>query len=453
MLRNIMRSLSWFTALCLALCLPAVAEATGDDPTVVRVGQFSYPLSVVQGSLDSALDLASLLSGEEVTDEDRKSGIQAAIDKFVNLGVIECKLTEKGKNDFSEDEVELMKAAAQAKYEELWQSLYQRASKSGEEVSEEDITGWLEGEGYTVEAIYDEYEVSERNHRAIELFCPDVTLTQAQVDAYYEEQFVGPDRERYKDNVERFEEEIVAGNNEAFYIPEGYRYIRQITLDYPKAATAAAKAQENRMKNALNALASRFQKLAVAATTAEGWDDLKDLRAEYDKANEVVAEAQTAWMEKVKAGAQPLLQETFDAIAEEVRGGHRLQVADRKVFQRQDRHEPFEERLPVPPGFHHLAGRLQGGGHEAAEARRHQRARVLRDRRPHPLLRGRGPGGGPRADGGGAGAAERQRPAILPERAAFGALRPVEGRLRNRDASRTAGILKNAPPCTGGIRR
>jgi parvulin-like peptidyl-prolyl isomerase len=141
------------------------------------------------------------------------------------------------------------------------------------------------------------------------------------VDAYYEEQFVGPDRERYKDNVERFEEEIVAGNNEAFYIPEGYRYIRQITLDYPKAATAAAKAQENRMKNALNALASRFQKLAVAATTAEGWDDLKDLRADYDAANEVVAEAQTAWMEKVKAGAQPLLQETFDAIAEEYAAG------------------------------------------------------------------------------------------------------------------------------------
>ena len=321
MLRNIMRSLSWFTALCLALCLPAVAESTADDPVVVRVGQFSYPLSVVQGSLDSAMDVASLLSGEEATDADRQAGVQAAIDKFVNLGIIESKLKEKGKNDFSEDEVELMKSAAQAKYEELWQSLYQRASKSEEEVSEEDITGWLEGEGYTVEAIYDEYLVSERNHRAIELFCPDVTLTQAQVDAYYEEQFVGPDRERYKDNVERFETEIVAGNNEAFYIPEGYRYIRQITLDYPKAATAAAKAQEKRLQNAMNALASAFQKLAVAATTAEGWDDLADLRAEYDKANAVVLEAQTAWMDKVKAGAQPLLQETFDAIAEEYAAG------------------------------------------------------------------------------------------------------------------------------------
>ncbi len=315
------RCLVFALFLLVALCLPSLAESVRDDPVVVRVGDFSYPLSVVQGSLDSALDLASLLSGEEVSDEDRQSGIQAAIDKFVNLGIVQSKLKEKGKNDFSEDEVELMKAAAQTKYEELWQSLYQRADKSGEEVSEEDITGWLEGEGYTVEAIYDEYEVSERNHRAIELFCPDVTLTQAQVDAYYEEQFVGPDRERYRDNVERFEEEIVSGNNEAFYIPEGYRYIRQITLDYPKSATASAKALEKRLQNALTAMASRFQKLAVAATTAEGWDDLADLRAEYDKANEVVMEAQAAWMEKIKAEAQPLLQETFDAIAEQYAAG------------------------------------------------------------------------------------------------------------------------------------
>jgi len=141
------------------------------------------------------------------------------------------------------------------------------------------------------------------------------------VDEYYENQFAGPDRERYRDDVARFEEEIVSGNTEAFYIPEGYRYIRQITLDYPKSATASAKAQEKRMQNAATALAKVFQKLAVAATTAEGWDDLKDLRADYDAANAVVAEAQAAWMEKIKAGTQPLLQETFDAIAEQYAPG------------------------------------------------------------------------------------------------------------------------------------
>ena len=189
------------------------------------------------------------------------------------------------------------------------------------EVSEEDITGWLEGEGYTVEAIYDEYEVMERNNRAIELFCPDVTITQAQVDQYYEDQFVAPDRERYRDDIERFESEIVSANNESFYIPEGYRYIRQITLDYPKTATAAAKAQENRLQNAMTALATAFQKLAMAATTAEGWEDMVELRAAYDKANEETVACQKAWLDKVKAEAQPLLQQTFDEIAEQYAAG------------------------------------------------------------------------------------------------------------------------------------
>ena len=306
-------------ALCLALGASALAEA--EDPVVVRVGRFSYPLSVVETSLGSALDVASLLSGETVTDEDRQAGVEAVIEKFVNMGLIECKLAEKGRDDFTEAEQEIMKSAAQSKYEELWQSLYQRARQSGEEVSEADITGWLEGEGYTVEAIYDEYVVSERNHRAIELFCPDVTITQAQVDAYYEEQFVAPDRERYKDDIDRFESEIVSANNESFYIPEGYRYIRQITLDYPKAATAAAKAQEKRMQDAVSALAAAFQKLAVAATTAEGWDDLVELRAAYDAANQAAVDSREAWLAKVSAEAQPLLQETFDEIAAQYAAG------------------------------------------------------------------------------------------------------------------------------------
>ena len=83
--------------LAMLLYLPTLAESIQDDPVVVRVGKFSYPLSLVQGSLDFALDVASFISGEEVTDEDRQSGVQAAIDKFVNLGTVESRLKEKGK--------------------------------------------------------------------------------------------------------------------------------------------------------------------------------------------------------------------------------------------------------------------------------------------------------------------------------------------------------------------
>ena len=253
---------SWLLSLCLclmlALAVPAWGEAQTDDPVVVRVGQICYPLSIVQSSLDSSLDVASLLTDAAVTDEDRQVGIDAVVEKFVDMGLIENKLTEAGKDDFTKEEDELLKGAAQSKYEEYWQILYQRMQQSKEDVSEEEVTAIMEEEGYTVEAFYDEYVSLERNRRAVELFCPDVTITREQVDAYYEEQFVAPERERYKDDVALFEQEIVASNSESFYIPEGYRYIRQITLDYPKEATLAAKAQEKKLTSAMTALGTAF---------------------------------------------------------------------------------------------------------------------------------------------------------------------------------------------------
>ena len=308
-------------ALILALAVPACAETQEEDPVVVRVGKISYPLSVVQLSLDSALDVAGLLTDTPVEAEDRQESIDAVIDKFVNMGLIENKLAEAGKNSFTKAEEELLKGAAQSKYEEFWQILYQRMLQSSEEVSEEDVTSIMEAEGYSVEAIYDELVVSERNNRAIEMFCPDVTITREQVDAYYEERFVAPERERYRDNVALFEQEIVATNSESFYIPEGYRYIRQITLDYPKEATQAAKAQEKKLTSAMTALGTAFQKLAVAATQVEDLNELKDLRAEYDSANETALACREAWLAKMQEKSEPLLRETFDAIEERFAAG------------------------------------------------------------------------------------------------------------------------------------
>ena len=297
--------------LMLAMIAPAWGETAAEDPVVVRVGSISYPLSVVQASLDGTLDVASALLDTPVSDEDRQAGVEAAIEKFVNMGLIENKLTEAGKNDFTQSEDELLKGAAQNKYEELWQILYQRMKQSNEEVSEEDVTDIMDAQGYTVEAIYDELVTSERNHRAVDLFCPDVTITQEQVDAYYEERFVAPERERYQDNVALFEEEIVAANGESFYIPEGYRYIRQITLDYPKEATKAAKGLEKELSSAVQAVATAFQKLSVAATQVEDLNDLKELRAEYDSANEAAMARREAWLAKLQAESEPLLEETF----------------------------------------------------------------------------------------------------------------------------------------------
>ncbi len=84
-------------ALSITLAFGAFAEA--DDPVVVRVGNFTYTRSQLQRSLDSTLVLSEMLQGDTPTDAEKAAQLEAVVDSFVRLGVIENKLTEAGSSD------------------------------------------------------------------------------------------------------------------------------------------------------------------------------------------------------------------------------------------------------------------------------------------------------------------------------------------------------------------
>ena len=318
-----MRSLKIVTiilALCLAIGACALAEA--DDPVVVRVGDFTYTRSVLQGALDSQLELSEMLRGDAPTDEEKAARLEATVESYVGLGVIENRLTEAGKNDFSEAELEELSQTANSKYDELWQLLYQQMQKGDESVEEKDVTDTLEAMGYTYQAILDEYILQARQNRIIDLYCGDVTLTQSMVDEYYEAQFVGPDRDDYRDDLEKYESEILANDNESFYTPEGYRYIRQIVLEYPEEAMSACKRQQIQMNRAAQSLSRALQKLTLAATEFDGTTDaITEAKAAYDKAADQMTEAQNAYMDAMKAATEPLVRSRIDEIMERFDAG------------------------------------------------------------------------------------------------------------------------------------
>ena len=129
--------------LVLLLIASALAESVAEDPVVVRVGDFSYTQSQLQASLDSVLELSEMLRGDAPTEEEKAARLDAAIESYIGLGIIENKLTEAGKNDFSETELEDLNQAASSKYDEFWQLLYQQMQKSNESVEEKDVTETL----------------------------------------------------------------------------------------------------------------------------------------------------------------------------------------------------------------------------------------------------------------------------------------------------------------------
>ena len=168
-MRKMKRVISVLMALSILLCASALAEA--EDPVVVRVGDFSFTKSQLQSAIDTDIEFTELLSQETLTDEERQAQRDDTIERFIGVGLIQCKLREAGQNDFTSDEEENLKAAARNLYEQLWQGIWQRAQDSGEDFTEEQVTEYLEESGYSAEAIYEEYKATERRYRAIDLYC------------------------------------------------------------------------------------------------------------------------------------------------------------------------------------------------------------------------------------------------------------------------------------------
>ncbi len=312
------RLLCALVSLALLSCGMAWAE---EDPVAVRVGDFSYPLSLAQQSLDSAIKLSDALSDEPMTQEERAQMAQDVIENLVGVGLIASKLTEAGQYDFTDEEKEEMNDAARTRYEELWQNVYQMMVKNEMEVTEESVADALDEEGYSMDALYREYEVSERQRRAIALYVPSIMITEDDVNDFYENQFVGPDRERYRDNIPRYEREILATNNESFYTPEGYRYIRQILLEYPDEVLKALEPYEDDAERAAKAASEALVKLTEVVSTTDDWSNLDEPRAAYDAAMAVVEEKKQAYIDKRNEVAMPLLQETIDEIKERLAVG------------------------------------------------------------------------------------------------------------------------------------
>ena len=308
--------------LVLLLCGSALAESVADDPVVVRVGDFSYTQSQLQASLDNALEISEMLRGDAPSEEEKAARLETAIESYIDMGIIENKLTEAGKNDFSETELEDLNQAASSKYDEFWQLLYQQMQKANESVEEKDVTETMEAMGYTFEAILNEYILQARQNRAVELFVGDFALSQDQVDAYYEEQFVAPDREDYKDDLEKYEMEILANDNDSFYTPEGYRYIRQIVLQYPEEAISACKRLQIQMSRAAQSLTKALQTLTLAATEFDGTTEaISEAKTAYDSAAQQMTDAQNQYMDALRQATEPLVKDQIDEIMAQFNAG------------------------------------------------------------------------------------------------------------------------------------
>ena len=353
--------------LLLALC-PALAEAL-DDPVVVRVGDVTFPKGRLQSAVDIDVTTSEIMSREYLTDEERQAKRDEAIQSCIQEGLIEMKLRDVGKNNFTDEEEETLRATALSQYEAIWQGIWQRVKQSDQGFTEAQVTEFLQEQGYSSEAIFEALKSNERFHRAVELFCPTLTLTEDMVEKYYEAQFLLPDRQRYENDLELYEQEILAGNNESFYTPEGYRAIQQVLLEYPEEVDSALRNENARVNMAMQIVAETAQKVSEAALTGDSWDNVAGPRADYEKAVKELTAAKQAYNEKRERLTMPLIRDTVEAINAEIDAGIDINTIINRYSTDRNEQNLDKGGYPVhpdsknwPPEFLEAAGKLEKPG-------------------------------------------------------------------------------------------
>ena len=171
--------------LMLVTLCPALAEST-DDPVVVRVGNVTFTKGQVQSTVDVDVTVSEMMSQEYLTDEERQAKRDEAIQRCIREGLIEMKLRDAGKNSFTDAEEETLRATALSQYETIWQGIWQQVQQTNQGFTQAQVNEFLQTQGYSSEAIFEALKAGERRHRAVELFCPSLTLTEDMVDKYYE---------------------------------------------------------------------------------------------------------------------------------------------------------------------------------------------------------------------------------------------------------------------------
>ena len=343
-----------FLSLLLTTCISALSESA-EDPVVVRVGDITFTQSEVQFGYVSSLDVLKAFNGE-VTDEDRQVLLDGTIQRAVDIGVAECKLKQLGKYDFTEEELSTLQYSAQQAFDQTWQELYKRAQEEDVETTEAEITHWLEESGYTVNAYFREAQITERQYRLVEMYCSDIVLKQSDVDDFYMENYVEPDREKYENDIDLYDSEIALTNSEAFFVPEGFRYIKQIVLPLPDGFEDQLKPYERRVKSRLQDAQTVYLELADAAAEAETMEDFAEQKAAYKAAREKMEEARQAYLAKLKE-AVPQVQDTVDTIRQATEAGIRFEDSIKKysidqhyVERNGFQFHPNSKRWPEPFG-------------------------------------------------------------------------------------------------------
>lgn len=277
-------------SLTAALCLLMITGNAVAEETVVRVGSVCYTRQEVQTYWNNiATSLASM--GADLSDAEIAQYRDSVIESFVDMGVIENKFVEFGFDQMDEKDRTEIEALTDDYYNEALEIYAQSIAKQYDvslEEGRECAPTFLKLNRYTRETARNQAETEIRQRRVLEAVTADLDpITEGEVKAYYESEFVEPTQKAYEGNVADYETSVLLYGSPSFYVPADYRRIRHIYLSASEETTkriAEISAETEEIQAALETASNRIYGLKVLEENTD------QAQAEYDALEDKLAD-------------------------------------------------------------------------------------------------------------------------------------------------------------------
>lgn len=282
--------------------------AAAEESIAVRVGDVKFSAETLSRDIETIKTAAEQSSGFVEVDT-VKEIVDEVVEDYVTRGIVEMMLRDAGQWEIDENTEYSLQKVAQQQYDAYWD--YFRNQPEMRNFDDAEITNYLNESGITLDLSYEEAARGYHYSKLLSLNDIKVEVTDADVDAYYEENIVAPYRERYENNVPLYEEEVLSSSNATnVYAPEGYRQLMYISFPIPEDIADQLNDCAERAEEYITTANEAYQSVAAMAMNGE---DVTEMTETYRTAMAAYDEIEVEYG-RLRDSILPALKEATDEV-------------------------------------------------------------------------------------------------------------------------------------------
>lgn len=229
------------------LMIASIASAeTAADPVVIKVGEVVIPLSTAQGFFDTQYTMYRddyAANGQVLTEDDIKIILNESIELQVFTTLMDIKIKENNLTNITDEQKAQIRTNTEADFADNVNAFAEYFGISIEEANKT-----VAEYGITVDTLYEDALNQFPYQSLFDMATEGVTVSEEEVAKAYDS-YVAADKAMLEDNAGTYEYMSAGYMSEydsytgytgpsrtlPFYIPEGFRRVKHILLEYPDA--------------------------------------------------------------------------------------------------------------------------------------------------------------------------------------------------------------------------